>query len=170
MKIVRIITDGACVGNPGPGGWACLLRCGNYKRELFGSARRTTNNRMELAAAIEGFRALREPCEVELTTDSQYLKNGITKWIRAWKHNQWKTAGKQPVKNQELWQALEQAAAPHRVSWVWVRGHSSHADNLHADELAVRAAAEQTFSKGWRPAVESPKYDLVLQRASRQRR
>jgi len=168
MKIVRLISDGACVGNPGPGGWACLLRYGNHLRELFGSARHTTNNRMELAAAIEGLRALKEPCEIELTTDSQYLKNGITRWIQAWKRSRWKTAGKQPVKNQDLWQALEQAAALHRVHWVWVRGHSAHGDNLRADELAVRAAAEQSFSKGCQRSVESPKYDLPQKRAVRE--
>lgn len=168
MKIVRLITDGACIGNPGPGGWACLLRYGNHLKELFGSAAYTTNNRMELAAAIEGLRALKQPCQVELVTDSQYLKNGVTRWMQAWKRNQWKTAGKQPVKNQDLWQALEAAAAPHRVSWVWVRGHCSHADNLRADELAVRAAAEQIFSKGSERAVESPKYDLPRKRPSRE--
>jgi ribonuclease HI len=170
MKLVRLITDGACIGNPGPGGWACLLRYGNHLKELFGSSPHTTNNRMELAAAIEGLRALKEPCQVELVTDSQYLKNGITRWIRAWKRNQWKTAQKQPVKNQDLWQALEQAAAPHRVTWEWVRGHSEHADNLRADELAVRAAAEQSFSKGCQRAIKSPEYDLPRQRALREPR
>lgn len=164
MKLVRLTTDGACTGNPGPGGWACVLRYGNYHRELHGSSRHTTNNRMEMAAAIEGLRTLKEPCAVELTTDSQYLKNGITRWIQVWRRNRWKTAGKQPVKNQDLWQALEQAAAPHQVTWVWVRGHSAHGDNLRADELAVRAAAKQSFSKGYQPAVESPKYDLPRKR------
>ncbi|MBM3745852.1 MAG: ribonuclease HI [Acidobacteria bacterium] len=160
MKKVRLITDGACSGNPGPGGWACVLRYGQHHRELFGSSPRTTNNRMELAAAIEGLRALREPCEVELTTDSEYLKNGITRWIRTWKRNGWKTSARKPVLNQDLWRALETAAGPHRVHWVWTKGHASHADNMRADELAVRAAETQSFSSGYRPGVESPKYAL----------
>lgn len=160
MRKVRITTDGACTGNPGPGGWACVLRYKNHRRELFGSSPHTTNNRMELAAAIEGLRALKEPCEVDLTTDSEYLKNGITRWIERWKRNGWKTAERRPVLNQDLWRALDELAARHRIHWVWTRGHASHADNLRADELAVCAAREQRSSKGWQPGVESPKYDL----------
>jgi ribonuclease HI len=160
MKKVRITTDGACVGNPGPGGWACVLRYQHHRRELFGSSPHTTNNRMELAAALEGLRALQEPCEVELTTDSEYLKNGITRWIRLWKRNGWKTAAKKPVLNQDLWQALDELASRHHVHWTWTRGHASHADNLRADELAVRASREQSFSKSRPPGIKSPKYGL----------
>jgi len=164
MKKVRITTDGACVGNPGPGGWACILRYKNHKRELFGSARHTTNNRMELAAALEGLRALREPCAVELTTDSEYLRKGITEWIQKWKRNGWRTVTKQPVLNQDLWRALDELVARHRVHWKWTKGHAAHHDNLRADELAVRAADTQSFSKGYRPAIESPKYELPRKR------
>jgi len=164
MKKVRITTDGACIGNPGPGGWACVLRYKNHRRELFGSARHATNNRMELAAAIEGLRALKEPCAVELTTDSEYLRKGITEWIQKWKRNAWRTVTKQPVLNQDLWRALDELAARHRVRWKWTRGHVGHPDNLRADDLAVRAAQEQGFSKGYQPAIESPKYDLPRKR------
>jgi ribonuclease HI len=160
MKIVRIITDGSCVGNPGPGGWAAILRYGNYRREVFGSSRHTTNNRMELAAAIEGLRALRETCQAEITTDSQYLKNGITRWIRIWKRNGWKTADKRPVLNQDLWQALEELAQRHHARWVWTKGHAADPDNCRADELAREAALRQTHSKGLKSGVESRKYDL----------
>jgi ribonuclease HI len=160
MKIVRIITDGSCVGNPGPGGWAAILRYGNYQREVFGSSRHTTNNRMELAAAIEGLRALKETCQAEITTDSQYLKNGITRWIRIWKRNGWKTADKRPVLNQDLWQALEELAQRHHARWVWTKGHAADPDNCRADELAREAALRQTHSKGLKSGVESRKYDL----------
>lgn len=140
MKKVQIITDGACLGNPGPGGWAAILRYGDHKKELSGFAAHTTNNRMEITASIEGLRALREGCEVEVVTDSEYLKNGITKWIQGWKRNGWKTAAKKPVVNQDLWEALDQLVASHKVVWTWTKGHASHEDNNRADELATSAA------------------------------
>lgn len=143
MKKVQLITDGACIGNPGPGGWASILRYGGHKREIFGSEPHTTNNRMELAAAVEGLRALKEPCDVEVVTDSQYVKNGITKWIHGWKRNGWKTASKVPVMNQDLWTDLDQQVTRHRTHWVWTKGHASHEDNNRCDELANLAAREQ---------------------------
>ncbi len=143
MKRVQLITDGACIGNPGPGGWACILSAGEKKKELFGSEAHTTNNRMELMAAIEGLRALREPCEVEVITDSQYLKNGITTWIKGWKRNGWKTAAKKPVVNQDLWMMLDDLVAQHEVRWTWTKGHANHSGNNRCDELATRAAREQ---------------------------
>jgi ribonuclease HI len=158
MKKVRLITDGACSGNPGRGGWAALLRYGPHRKELFGSSPHTTNNRMEMAAAIEGLRALKEPCEVEIVTDSEYLKKGITEWIHGWKRRGWLTVEKTPVLNRELWQKLEQLAARHKTRWVWVRGHARHADNNRADELATAAARAQTFSKGLKPDI--PDYGL----------
>lgn len=150
MKKVRLITDGACLGNPGPGGWAAILRYGKHKKELFGSEPQTTNNRMELTAAIEALRALKEPCEVEIVTDSQYLKRGITQWIRTWKRSGWKTVAKTAVINQDLWKELDELAGRHKTEWVWTRGHASHADNIRADELAARAARKQIFSKGYK--------------------
>ena len=146
MKQVRLITDGACLGNPGRGGWAAVLRFNEHAKEIWGCAPHTTNNRMELTAAIEGLRSLREPCEVEVTTDSEYLKNGITTWIHNWKRKGWMTAAKKPVVNQDLWQDLEREAARHQVAWAWTRGHASHADNNRCDELATRAAREQCAS------------------------
>ena len=143
MKKVRVITDGACSGNPGPGGWAALLRYNHHKRELWGSEPHTTNNRMELRAAIEGLRALKEGCEVEVVTDSEYLKNGITTWIHGWKRNGWKTSAKKPVVNQDLWQELDQETARHKTVWVWTKGHASHEDNNRCDELATAAAKQQ---------------------------
>jgi len=140
MKHVQLITDGACLGNPGPGGWAYILRYGEHKREMAGSDPATTNNRMELRAAIEGMRALREPCEVEVVTDSEYLKNGITKWIHGWKRNGWKTASKKPVINQDLWNELDKEASRHQVHWTWTKGHANHSDNNRCDELATQAA------------------------------
>jgi ribonuclease HI len=146
MKKVQLITDGACLGNPGPGGWAYILRYGDHKREGFGSAKQTTNNRMELTAAIEGLKALKEPCQVEVVTDSEYLKNGITNWIHGWKRNGWKTAAKKPVVNQDLWTALDEASDSHKITWTWTKGHASHEDNNRCDELATRAAREQIAS------------------------
>ncbi len=146
MKKVQLITDGACLGNPGPGGWAALLRYQEHKKELWGSERHTTNNRMELRAAIEGLRTLKEGCEVEVVTDSQYLKNGITQWIHNWKRRGWMTAEKKPVLNQDLWQALDEQVERHKVAWSWTKGHASHADNNRCDELATRAAREQSAS------------------------
>ncbi len=140
MKIVQLITDGACIGNPGPGGWACILRFGDLKRELSGSHPATTNNRMEIMAALEGLKALKEPCQVEVVTDSQYLKNGITKWIHGWKRNGWKTASKQPVVNQDLWTELDGLVTQHRIEWTWTKGHADHPDNNRCDELATAAA------------------------------
>ncbi len=146
MKKVKLITDGACLGNPGPGGWAAILRYRAHLRELYGSEPKTTNNRMELTAAVRGLETLTEPCEVEVVTDSEYLKNGITQWIAQWKRNGWRTASKQPVKNKDLWEHLDLATSRHRVHWTWTKGHATHADNNRADELAARAAREQSAS------------------------
>ena len=140
---MQLITDGACIGNPGPGGWACILRSGEKTKELFGSEPHTTNNRMEITAAIEGLRALREPCEVEVVTDSEYLKNGITTWIKGWKRNGWKTAAKKPVVNQDLWMELDDLVEKHKMQWTWTKGHADHEDNNRCDELATRAARKQ---------------------------
>ncbi|WP_288411062.1 ribonuclease HI [uncultured Sphingomonas sp.] len=142
---VEIATDGACKGNPGRGGWGAVLRAADGReRELSGGERETTNNRMELMAAIEGLNALKRPCRVILSTDSRYVMDGLTKWIKGWQKNGWKTAAKQPVKNAELWQALLAAAKPHRIEWVWVKGHAGHPDNERADKLASDAALNQT--------------------------
>ena len=136
MKQVRAFTDGACSGNPGPGGWGAVLQFGDHERELHGGARDTTNNRMELTAAIEALKALNEPCRISLTTDSTYVKDGITQWLTTWKRNGWKTAAKKPVKNQDLWQALDHESARHEIDWCWVKGHSGHPENERADRLA----------------------------------
>jgi ribonuclease HI len=141
MPEVDIFTDGACSGNPGPGGWGAILRYGEVEKEFRGGEKLTTNNRMELMAAIQGLEALKRPCEVRIHTDSQYLRDGITRWIHAWKARGWRTADNKPVKNLDLWQRLEAAAAPHRVSWIWVRGHAGHPENERADALA-RAGLE----------------------------
>ncbi len=140
-NVVQIFTDGACSGNPGPGGWGALLRYRGKERELSGGEPNTTNNRMELLAAISALEALTRASKVSLTTDSTYVRDGITKWIHNWKKRGWKTANKKPVKNAELWQRLEAAAAMHDVEWHWVRGHSGHAENERADQLA-RAEVE----------------------------
>lgn len=147
MKQVQLITDGACLGNPGKGGWACILRYGDHKREVFGSEPHTTNNRMELTAAIEGLRLLKESCSVEVVTDSNYLKNGITTWIHGWKRNGWKTADKKPVVNQDLWMTLDGLVASHKIKWEWTKGHASHEDNNRCDELASDAARQQISSR-----------------------
>ena len=139
MKHVTIYTDGACSGNPGPGGWGVVMLWEEHERELSGGEVQTTNNRMELTAAIEALKALRSPCGVTLYTDSEYVKKGITEWINGWKAKGWKTAAKKPVKNADLWQALETAAAPHKVEWKWVKGHAGDAMNERADALAVAA-------------------------------
>ncbi|HSD42272.1 MAG TPA: ribonuclease HI [Burkholderiales bacterium] len=136
--VVRIYTDGACKGNPGPGGWGALLRSGDHERELFGGEPETTNNRMELTAVIRALEALKRRARVELYTDSEYVRNGITEWLPAWKRRGWKTADRKPVKNVDLWQALEAAAERHEVHWHWVRGHAGHAENERADALANR--------------------------------
>jgi ribonuclease HI len=144
-KHVTIYTDGACAGNPGPGGWAALLLIGSSEKELSGGEAFTTNNRMEMLAAIEGLRALRQPCHVDLFTDSQYLHMGITSWLQGWKRKGWRTAAGGPVKNVELWQELERVAAPHRISWHWVRGHAGDPFNHRVDRMAV--AAMKPFKK-----------------------
>ena len=133
---VTIHTDGACSGNPGPGGWGALLRYNGHEKALKGGEPLTTNNRMELTAAIEALRALNKPCAVEIHTDSQYLRHGITDWIRGWKANGWRTSARKPVKNIDLWQQLDEAMRPHDVTWHWVRGHAGDPDNERADELA----------------------------------
>jgi ribonuclease HI len=139
---VELVTDGACLGNPGPGGWAVVMRHGGREKRLSGGEAWTTNNRMELMAAIRGLEALKRPCRVRLVTDSRYVQQGISEWLPNWRRRAWKTAGGKPVLNQDLWQRLERAAAPHQVEWSWVRGHAGHADNELADSLA-RAAAER---------------------------
>ncbi len=135
-KLVEIFTDGACSGNPGPGGWGAILRYGGHERELFGGEARSTNNRMEMMAAIVALEALKRSSRVRLTTDSVYLRDGITRWIDDWKRRGWKTAAKKPVKNQDLWQRLEAAIAGHEVEWLWVKGHAGHPENERADQLA----------------------------------
>ena len=139
MSQIEIFTDGACTGNPGPGGWAAILRTGAHEKELSGGERATTNNRMELTAAIRAFEALKQPSAAVIHTDSRYVMDGATKWMKNWKKNGWKTADKKPVKNDELWRALEEAAAPHAVSWRWVAGHAGHAENERCDALAREA-------------------------------
>jgi ribonuclease HI len=146
MKKVELITDGACLGNPGPGGWGYVLRFGEHTREASGAERDTTNNRMELTAAVRGLEALNERCEVEITTDSSYMKNGITSWIHKWKRNGWKTASKKPVLNKDLWIALDEQVQRHQTEWKWTKGHASHADNNRCDELATTAARRGTGS------------------------
>ena len=141
-QAIEIFTDGACKGNPGPGGWGALLRYGAKEKELWGGDKSTTNNRMELQAAIEGLKALTRPCSVVLTTDSQYVKQGINEWLAGWKKRGWKTAAKQPVKNQDLWQALDEQCQRHEVEWRWVKGHAGHAENERADQLANKGVAE----------------------------
>lgn len=140
MKKIQLVTDGSCIGNPGPGGWACILRCGDSARELKGSEPRTTNNRMELTAAINGLRALREQCEVELITDSQYVKQGVTEYLPRWKTNDWRTSGGKPVQNQDLWQELDELVQQHVIQWVWIAGHADHALQNRCDALALAAA------------------------------
>ena len=138
MKSIEIFTDGACRGNPGPGGWGALLRFNKQEKELFGGEQNTTNNRMELMAAIEGLKALKEPCAVTLTTDSTYVKNGINSWIHGWKKNGWRTSAKKDVKNKDLWMELDEQVERHKLTWRWVKGHSGHRENEIADQLANR--------------------------------
>lgn len=142
MKHIEIFTDGACRGNPGPGGWGAILRFGVHEKELRGSEAETTNNRMELMAAIAALSALTEPCSVALTTDSQYLRQGVTQWLAGWKRNGWKTASKQPVKNQDLWQQIDSLSQRHQIEWLWVKGHSGHDENERCDQLANLAIDE----------------------------
>jgi ribonuclease HI len=142
LKHVEIYTDGACRGNPGPGGWGALLRYNGHEKELWGGEADTTNNRMELTAAIQALRALTRPCRVELYTDSQYVRMGITDWLAGWKRRGWKNASKKPVKNQDLWQTLDAETGRHQIRWHWVKGHSGHPENERADELANRGIDE----------------------------
>ena len=143
VKKVTLITDGSCLGNPGPGGWAAILRFGDKVKELSGGESDTTNNRMEMMAVVEGLNALNQPCEVSVEIDSQYVKNGVTKWMDGWKRKGWKTASKEPVKNQDLWQAIDKAVARHQVDWKWVKGHADHDDNNRCDELARAEASRR---------------------------
>lgn len=138
QQIVEMFTDGACRGNPGPGGWGVLMRFQDTEKELYGGEKETTNNRMELMAAIQGLEGLAKACDVTLTTDSQYVMKGATVWMEGWKRKSWMTSAKKPVKNVDLWQRLEKALAPHNVKWEWVRGHTGHPENERADELANR--------------------------------
>ncbi|KAB0540124.1 ribonuclease HI [Pseudochrobactrum saccharolyticum] len=141
MKTITAYTDGACSGNPGPGGWGAILEYNGHRRELNGGEPDTTNNRMELMAAISALQALKEPCQVDLYTDSVYVRDGISKWIEGWKRNGWKTAAKAPVKNAGLWQELDAARKNHKVTWHWVKGHAGHPENERADELAREGMA-----------------------------
>jgi ribonuclease HI len=145
MKKVSLITDGACISNPGPGGWACLLRFGSIHKEFFGFDPHTTNNRMEVMAAIQGLLALKEPCEVEITTDSEYLLHGATRWMQRWKRRNW-WRKHEPVRNADLWMELDAVMAAHRTTWIWTKGHAGHDDNNRCDWLAQKAATTQTSS------------------------
>ncbi|MBC9071516.1 ribonuclease HI [Thauera sp. CAU 1555] len=138
MEVVEIFTDGACSGNPGPGGWGAILRSGAHEKEIWGGEPHTTNNRMELLAVIRALNALKRPVDARVHTDSQYVQKGISEWIHGWKARGWKTAAKEPVKNADLWQALDDAARRHKVDWIWVRGHAGHVENERADALARR--------------------------------
>jgi ribonuclease HI len=151
VKEVTIHTDGGCLGNPGPGGWAAVLSYAGKEKAISGAEEHTTNNRMELMAAIQALHVLKEPCSVKFFTDSQYLKQGIEKWIHGWKRNGWVTAAKEPVKNADLWQSLDEEVRRHRVTWQWVKGHAGHAGNERCDQLA-RAAIESVRGKKKRPA------------------
>ena len=142
--MIEIYTDGACRGNPGPGGWGVLLRAGEHQKELWGGEEHTTNNRMEMTAVIEGLSALKRPSQVVLTTDSQYVRKGITEWIEGWKRKNWQTAARKPVKNVELWKLIDQLASEHTIDWQWVKGHSGHPENERVDQLANRGIDELT--------------------------
>ena len=142
--VVEVFSDGACLGNPGPGGWAALLRYGNVEKVISGSERDTTNNRMELMGAIAALEQLTRPCPVHITTDSQYVKQGMQQWLPRWQANGWRTADKKPVKNQDLWERLAKAVARHQVEWFWTRGHAGHPDNERVDRAARLAAERQT--------------------------
>jgi ribonuclease HI len=151
---VIIYTDGACSGNPGPGGWCAILRYGQHEKVLQGGASLTTNNRMELRAALAALKTLTRPCIVEIHTDSEYLRKGVTEWMPRWLRNGWRTSGKKPVKNRDLWQGLSSAMRPHRIAWHWVRGHAGHKSNERADRLAV--AALNTVGVKGQPDMEGP--------------
>ncbi len=143
--MVEIFTDGACRGNPGPGGWGAILKYNGHEKEIFGGENHSTNNRMELMAAIMSLESLKKPCHVQLTTDSKYVKDGISQWIVNWKKRGWKTANKRPVKNDDLWRRLDAAASIHEIEWLWVKGHSGHPENEKADELANRGIDQLTL-------------------------
>ena len=147
MKHVVIFTDGGCRGNPGPGGWGVVLRYGDHEKTFFGAEAETTNNRMELMAAIQALKLLREPCKIELHTDSQYLQKGITEWLKNWKKNNWKKADKKPVKNADLWEELDKQTVGHQISWHWVKAHNGHRENEMADALANQAIDELLKSR-----------------------
>jgi ribonuclease HI len=140
--MIEIFTDGACRGNPGPGGWGALLRAGSHEKELWGGEAHTTNNRMEMTAVIESLEALKKPSDVVLTTDSQYVRKGITEWIQGWKRKNWQTAARKPVKNADLWREIDALAALHTIDWRWVKGHSGHSENERVDDLANRGVDE----------------------------
>lgn len=142
MAVIEIYTDGACRGNPGPGGWGVVLRSGKHEKELYGGETETTNNRMEMTAVVQALHALKQPSEVVLTTDSQYVRKGITEWIHNWKKNGWKTSAKKDVKNADLWQQIDTLSATHTIRWEWVKGHSGHPDNERVDDLANRGIDE----------------------------
>ncbi len=148
MSEVEVYTDGACRGNPGPGGWGALMLYGDHQREIHGGEPHTTNNRMELTAAIEALRTLRRPCQVHLYTDSEYLRRGITEWLPGWRQRGWKTAGRKPVKNADLWMALEDAVGEHQIDWRWVKGHAGDPGNERADELANKGLDEALIRSG----------------------
>ena len=147
MKHIEIFTDGACRGNPGPGGWGVLLRYGKHEKKFYGADAQTTNNRMELTAAIEALNSLKEPCKIDLHTDSQYVQKGVTEWIHSWKKRNWKKADNKPVKNADLWEALDKQVIRHQITWHWVRGHNGHLENEIADALANQAIDEFLKSK-----------------------
>ncbi len=153
-KTVAIYTDGSCLGNPGPGGYGVVLRYQQHQKEMSGGYKQTTNNRMELLAAIVGLESLTQPCDVDLTTDSQYVRLGITQWLANWKKNNWKTSQKEPVKNQDLWRRLDAACQGHKVNWHWVKGHAGHPENERCDELARVAATHQAteVDEGFQPS------------------
>lgn len=154
-KTVAIYTDGSCLGNPGPGGYGVVLRYLQHQKEMSGGYKQTTNNRMELLAAIVGLESLTQPCDVDLTTDSQYVRLGITQWLANWKKNNWKTSQKEPVKNQDLWRRLDAACQGHKVNWHWVKGHAGHPENERCDELARVAATHQAteVDEGFQPSA-----------------
>jgi ribonuclease HI len=154
-KTVAIYTDGSCLGNPGPGGYGVVLRYQQHQKEMSGGYKQTTNNRMELLAAIVGLESLKQPCDVDLTTDSQYVRLGITQWLANWKKNNWKTSQKEPVKNQDLWRRLDTACQGHKVNWHWVKGHAGHPENERCDELARVAATHQAteVDEGFQPSA-----------------
>jgi len=154
-KTVAIYTDGSCLGNPGPGGYGVVLRYQQHQKEMSAGYKQTTNNRMELLAAIVGLESLKQPCDVDLTTDSQYVRLGITQWLANWKKNNWKTSQKEPVKNQDLWRRLDAACQGHTVQWHWVKGHAGHPENERCDELARVAATHQAteIDEGFQPSA-----------------